>query len=695
MRLSVFSLALLLILASALQAQSWEQTSGPAGANVRTMAVVGPSLVAGLANGEVYVRANATWEKKPNLAGLRTLQSAEGALYSVTESAAMVSYDLGSIWIPYLRLTPSAVVTPVVKSNYQLFVVVNDSLYHSTDDGSTWGFVSVTGTSARFLASYGSILVAAGGTAAISLDNGRSWLPATEDYPAGAQVTAITPFGDEMWIATERNGVYYLKLEEDELDRLRWHDENEGLPILSGSYPLFNTLVPAGEMLFGYGDQGVFRYDDDTDAWVLHAQAPGGTNVQAYGQQVYTWGIDGIAVSANNGVSWQSLTDDFLRNGIQAFASVRKTLVTAASNGIFRTTNEGLTWTRTRSAYARELASSYGVIAAATDRGVELSNDEGVTWTPVSIGGMNKTKSEFSVASNSNGLFVGMRSSPSSGTEQGAVFRSTDQGYTWTECRAGLPEVKGVVAPVDRVVALEDQIFAFTSRGLYVSQDLGLLWSIVKLPGFDWSTDRIRDLRLEHDTLYVATKAMVYVSVDRGSTWSSGRLGLPPGILDHVALYSYLDRLYLKTLTTTGTKFFRFDHGTWSSVDQPLLRGMNFTTLVQHDGFVFAGTESNSVWRRKLTSAGLTHQAHNFQIQTYPNPSRGSAYIRYVLDESASVLIQFIDAGGHVVLTLDEGHRSSGEWSRSLNLTELPAGSYTVQICAGDKVAYKQMVLLN
>ncbi len=119
------------------------------------------------------------------------------------------------------------------------------------------------------------------------------------------------------------------------------------------------------------------------------------------------------------------------------------------------------------------------------------------------------------------------------GTEGGDVWRTRDDGASWTEVSSGLPHKW-----VSRVLASEHEAgtvyAAFTgyreddfSAYLYASSDFGHTWRSIAANLPDESINVIAEDPVDADILYVGTDGGVYVSLDRGGSWQSLSATLP------------------------------------------------------------------------------------------------------------------------------------------------------------------------
>ena len=119
------------------------------------------------------------------------------------------------------------------------------------------------------------------------------------------------------------------------------------------------------------------------------------------------------------------------------------------------------------------------------------------------------------------------------GNDRGAFWITTDGGENWLERSAGLPNayIRSIAASrhhPDRVyVALTGINYDDLGRHLYVTEDLGQSWRDLggNLP------DEVVNVVLEdpwfEEVIYAGTIRGVYLSVDRGTTWSLFGCGMP------------------------------------------------------------------------------------------------------------------------------------------------------------------------
>ena len=277
---------------------------------------------------------------------------------------------------------------------------------------------------------------------------------------------------------------------------------------------------------------------------------------------------------------------------------------------------------------ARELVRIGGRCFAGTGDGLHASDDGGCTWMPSGLEG----REVWQVRDDDNGLLY-------AGTEPTGLFRSDDNGRTWTEIEglARLAEVGGWCVPHDPPVAARARALVVSGArirvgvevgGLALSDDAGKTWSAV-VPGGNPDLHMLFAHPTKPDTLFASTgygrlngvaekvegNAGVFRSEDGGRTWAFAWKGITPRYsrpmcIDHRAPYGL-------TVACAPTAFsnyreengaqamlFRTENGgeSWRSLcdEAHSPSDANFHGLTvdpEVPGCVLVGTDTGEVWR--------------------------------------------------------------------------------------------------
>lgn len=196
----------------------------------------------------------------------------------------------------------------------------------------------------------------------------------------------------------------------------------------------------------------------------------------------------------------------------------------------------------------------------------------GNRWTPIGPHGGGVTALAFSA----NGRTV------LAGTKTLGVFRSADNGRTWTPASSGL---SGGVVGLAASPAAAGWVYAVTSSGVFRSDDAGLHWTAADagLPSVNGKVNAVRVATEPTDPAAVwavvrtavSGERVLYRSTNRGDRWQYAGRGLERAVHD-VAAHP----------TTAGVVFAATDSGLFRSTDSgghwspSGLRGLDVSRVV-------------------------------------------------------------------------------------------------------------------
>lgn len=696
------SLVLVLLVAQPafLQAQSWQQTSGPTGGNVRTTAALGESVIAGMWNGNIYRTDGAHWRKLPSIEGLQELSVEGNTIFARTHAGLIRSEDIGETWIPILR-SESSTFSSIVKGPDALYFLVNDSLYRSSDGGESWKFRSRTDVGATLLGFSDGYIIAAGGFSGVvaSKDKGLTWERRDESLPQGAVITSMVTVRDadedrtEVWVSIQAKGVYYTKDGGDQ-----WKEECDGLPKeYNDQYPTFSQIYAANNRLYGVGNQMVYEWNDADDKWREAPQLVG-KNIQAYGDDLYASGADGVLRSQDDGVTWGTVGYPFLHNNVTGFASSKSALLALAANGISRTEDQGITWTKTGNFQSQDITAGHGVVYAESLEGIMRSTDDGITWE-LANGDIQEIPTDLTtLAANSTTAFAGYfyisGMHGSSRWASGGIYRSTDGGITWNEANNGIATDGLVHAPMNKVVAFDEAQFGLAVDGLYRSTNNGERWNKLSIP-IDQQNDMFYDMERIGNVLYLASYRKMFRSIDLGATWEQLTNGLNVGNEGYYGCVTLGDTLVIKSfdLGTGARHSYRIEGESWTPYTISSPEGVEFTEFFIHKGRTYAGTTERSVWSRQTPVGSVVNQTITpITILSYPNPFVATTTVQFTLPGLSTFSVAVYDMSGKLVLDLGT-RQGRGEQQLVIDGKGLAAGTYLCKLTTEEGVYQTQMVL--
>lgn len=361
----------------------------------------------------------------------------------------------------------------------------------------------------------------------------------------------------------------------------------------------------------------------ETWAAVLAAAVLSSVNVAAVDpvepSTVYAGLANGVIVkSADSGSSWEVVSREFADRYVLAMALDTRALYVLTYEALFRSEDDGVSWTLTRSSVnavfggANALYVSAGQefcrtsdsaltwacgnphafltriveippsvpgaaprLLASSDQGLLVSGDSGVTWAPIG-GELGTTANILSLAADAgSGLIV-------AGNDR-RMFRSQDLGSSWASANAGLQSswIRALALDPSNPSNLWAGAYSYygvgRGPGLFHSTDSGRSWSPLAGPPL---VDTIAIDPSDSSTILAGSTETVIRSEDAGATWVSmsrlpdgyttSALAIDPQSPDRVlaATYQGLNRsedggrTWIRTATLAQTVYsILFDQG--------------------------------------------------------------------------------------------------------------------------------------
>jgi hypothetical protein len=153
------------------------------------------------------------------------------------------------------------------------------------------------------------------------------------------------------------------------------------------------------------------------------------------GTKVFAGTDNGIFLSTNNGTSWTKTSNGLTSSNVYSLAMSGTNILAGTFNGIFLSTNNGTNWNSVNigltSAWVYALSVNGANVFAGTSKGVVVSTDNGASWTQKNSG-LTDTYINALAVSGPNIL---------AGTDNG-VFLSKNSGANWTQINTGLAGIK-------------------------------------------------------------------------------------------------------------------------------------------------------------------------------------------------------------------------------------------------------------
>jgi hypothetical protein len=407
---------------------------------------------------------------------------------------------------------------------------------------------------------------------------------------------------------------------------------------------------------------------------------------------------------------------------------------------IFRSTNNGTGWieadsglTECPSIYGRfhpivSFALSGGNIFAATARGIYLSANNGTNWAIVDTNSCDSLKTGLigdgaiitSLAANDSTIFVGTRAisngtmTPfSKGSPVGSIFRSINNGTSWTEVNSGLPNYN----VIHFLVANGNDIFAgvsfYSIAPCYPNLcDLPPIVTLVNAGifhstnnGSSWTRDSgvlansyVNCLAVCGSGIFAGTLRGVFLSADNGTSWAAVNSGLTNDTV--LSLSASGGNIFAGT--EGGGVFLSTNNGTsWAPVNSGLMSN-RVLSLVVFGNNLFAGTNSG-VWRRPLAEMiGETHaqlrqkvlQQGDFNLRPLLHHNTNIS-IEFSLSRAIPISIHLYNLLGHKIACLANTTLNAGSYCFTWDTRNVARGCYTLRIKAGTNSYSKSIPLIR
>lgn len=279
------------------------------------------------------------------------------------------------------------------------------------------------------------------------------------------------------------------------------------------------------------------------------------------------------------------------------------------------------------------------------------------------------------------------------GTNVG-VARSVDNGDSWEFDLPG----RAVLA-----LAINDagHIFAGTiGRGVYRSTDQGETWSEVNN---GLTMPLVLALIINSDQhLFAGTYfGGVFRSTDNGDSWEETNIGLNAPSIAALAINDAGHIFAAAPGINTGGVFRSLNNGdNWEAVNSGLPQANVFALGFDRQGRILAGTDGDGVFRSIRTTTSVDEDAGDLPLsfalaQNYPNPFNPSTTITFDLAKPSPVKLKVFDVTGREVAVLADQIFQAGTHRIVFTPNGLTDGLYFYRIEAGEFAQTNKLTLLK
>ncbi len=651
----------------AVRAQSniWVQSNGPYGGFVNSIAqTVSGKVLAGTFAG-IFESSDLGqhWSKLPALgtAPIYSLVAAsDGTVLAAAGNGGGIFYsrDNGVTWAASTGLG-SNYEDKIIRGPSGSYFAIGTDVYKSTDEGASWflsGGSNSPGVDAICQDSSGVLYATNFGTFLISTDQGNTWTP---------RLPGLTIFYCNSLAADEQGNLYAAT------DSLSWRSTDQGrnwtpMNVGSKSQPVL-VYSTVGKEVFGAGVWEFYQSSDAGVSWsssTFEAGQPTGI-LSLDGSQIVMSTLSGVETSSDGGANWARAVNGMTNTMIGP-------ILAKASGDVF-------------------------AAAAAIYGGVYHSSDNGGTWTEANV----RSESYAPIAS----MALLPTGSILAGTRGSGLFRTSNNAASWQQVGSDLPDSNVLCLAVTNETVLAGTLH----RGAFLSTDSGNHWS----PISGIADTEINTIAADSSgTVYIAAGyGDVYRSLGTQASWASiaqGNLGSPIFYSSAVTrdgtlfvagqftlnsfsggnwndLTSALPNDEIISLTTDAdTLYASFsdsgiyrttDFGaSWQTVNDGLANRSINSLAISPDGYLFAGTYGDGVFRSGALRAGVSNpSASQNGMIAFPNPCSGYTHLQCAFENGGNSTLTVMNALGE---TVAREQYTNSEGGVDFNTSALPSGVY-------------------
>ncbi|MGA2822816.1 MAG: hypothetical protein ABSE72_04755 [Bacteroidales bacterium] len=446
-------------------------------------------------------------------------------------------------------------------------------MYISRDLGKSWSQVT---NGISIYASVTAILIhndtimAAGDGIYRSTNSGQTWTQLGNDLYF-SDLRAMAWIGNRIMLCTDYWGSLYISDD----NGYTWNQCPEHVP----DYYVSGATILGKDIFVSSDVNGIYKSIDNGQTYTLSNN--GLTSVHVYtletnGNKIYASTGDGLFVSSDHGTTWTIISNVLFNiQGINHLVFDGSTILAGGYTGLIFSMDDGVTWKQAVNGLSdpriESLAVSGSTFLAGTPSGVYMSVNSGQTW---SANGLPIT---FVSSLSSNGSDVFACASQMTG----GIFTTPDFGQNWNFMFGGIPTYN-----VGSIAWNGADMLAATDSGVFVSADRGLTWTKKShgIPVDEYST--VTCVAGDGTNLYAGTYSYgLFVSHDGGNSWTHSTLPVED---NKYAMCLYVKGSSVYAATFFGGVLFSSDNGqTWISRSSGLPSLTGYTSIVQFGSQLF------------------------------------------------------------------------------------------------------------
>ncbi len=605
-------------------------------------------------------------------------------------SGVFRSLDMGDNWSridPYQYAWNFHGISEVNRVLYAFDFTNNARVYRSDDDGLSW---YVPGGSIPPSDIINSIYADSDGLYVgvyhygffYSRSGGAYWLPKNIGLQSYT-LSEIKGSSTELYLASYDG--FYKSNKED----IRWERYMSGINSAN-----ITSLAQNNEFIFvGTSGSGLFRASKDLSNWqkmFLGNNNEFTNSILATENKVFalvsTWSSHHYAelyISANNGSSWTSFNPDLHTSELKTIVGDEDVQFIGSGNGVYRSTNSGLSWIRMENGMPTNINSSsialYDSIVIVTNgtSGIYKSENMGENWSYIQVPDLFSGKA---VAVSSGGVFY-----LGSGSVN-KIFSSKDYGKTWIKLNNPLynSSVEAIGVNSNLIVC------CLSNNGILSSSDGGDSW---RKNNYGLESQKVNCVSISEYHNFIGTNSGLYKQISSQinpisdynevlhQNFFLARWQKSPGINNYHIQVS-TDSLFLNIVIDDiigDTSY------TVNNLDFMTDCYWRVSTVTDY------WTNNFSSVQKVVISNPVTFKLYN----NYPNPFNDETNIRVDVPHKSEIKLNLYTILGEKVKTIENSIVESGTHYFKLKTNDLASGVYLIRLFGLNYSVTKKAVLLH
>ncbi len=689
----------------------WTQTNGIAGGYFTSLISSGQNLIAATGNGHLFRYNGTDWSPLPGNLRATSFNMSGNAIVGLEYEDMIVSTDNGITWT--LRTIPENLSYQAVVEDEGIYTLTTsaDSVFRTVNLGESWQHFPVAPaytengqprTILMFMDIYkrGNTFFAHVMTddpvnmllLLESPDSGMSWQVSFRP-PAGDLINRIITDGTTSLVSTSRSVYRRTGLNS-------WVEANGGLPSSSGNGIVTKLRIVDGSIYAFYSDDdsSLFRFNNTANLWEVISTPSYAMDATVYQGEV-TIATTGMITKRSNG-SWTNLTEGLIATTSLPMALNESTVFTQHGGTTYRTVNSGSTWDPVVSQTGRFQFNGEDVLTVSA-QGLMKSTDLGSTWMMMNSGiPASYIPKASDVAASGSTLYAGFngtrrRDHLPAVWEQGGIYRSTDNGASWSALNSGLVHEGGVPAPVLNIHSSAERVLIRTIEGTYVLNGNSWMQINSSLPANTY----FNNVMMIADSIILGSNHGLMVSVNNGATWRVLQNGLPStGFnLYYFHYFRYMEQFYAFDYLEGG--LYRLADTTWLVAEFSVPGEMSVAGFSSAGNTLYTGMIDRGIWKytEAQTTIGESVQLPGvFRLeQNHPNPFNPVTVIRYVLPVAGTVELSVYNTLGEKVASVVNSEMAAGEHRVTFEAGDLNSGVYFYTLTYGGSSQTGKMILMK